>query len=74
MKEPEDEAQKLPLQPPYYDMAATEPAPNAEKMVRTEAVRRLGLPLSPHLIFPRACKVDLLWTTTPMLADGLWAL
>ncbi|XP_072835360.2 nectin-1 isoform X3 [Pogona vitticeps] len=32
MKEPEEEIQKLPPQPPYYDMAATEPAPNPEKM------------------------------------------
>ncbi|XP_077163095.1 nectin-1 isoform X3 [Paroedura picta] len=32
MKEPEEEIQKLPLQPPYYDMAANEPTPHANKM------------------------------------------
>ncbi|XP_033028049.1 uncharacterized protein LOC117060067 [Lacerta agilis] len=32
MKEPEEEIQKLPPQPPYYDMAATEPTPHSDKM------------------------------------------
>ncbi|XP_060643761.2 nectin-1 isoform X4 [Anolis sagrei] len=32
MKEPEEEIQKLPPQPPYYDMAATEPSPQSDKM------------------------------------------
>lgn len=35
MKEPEEEIQKLPPQPPYYDMAAKEPTPHSDKMVRT---------------------------------------
>ncbi|KAJ6653997.1 hypothetical protein lerEdw1_007629 [Lerista edwardsae] len=32
MKEPEEEVQKLPPQPPYYDMAAKEPTPHSDKM------------------------------------------
>lgn len=30
----EEEIQKLPLQTPYYDMAATEPSPYTDKPVR----------------------------------------
>ncbi|CAI5795288.1 Hypothetical predicted protein, partial [Podarcis lilfordi] len=37
MKEPEEEIQKLPPQPPYYDMAATEPTPHSDKMTVEEA-------------------------------------
>lgn len=32
----EEEIQKLPLQPPYYDMAASEPSPYADKLVRRQ--------------------------------------
>ncbi|XP_053125555.1 nectin-1 isoform X3 [Hemicordylus capensis] len=32
MKEPEEEIPKLPPQPPYYDMAATEPTPHSDKL------------------------------------------
>ncbi|XP_058050966.1 uncharacterized protein LOC131204101 isoform X2 [Ahaetulla prasina] len=32
MKEQEEEVQKTSSQPPYYDMAATEPTPNTDKL------------------------------------------
>lgn len=32
----EEEIQKFPLQTPYYDMAAPEPSPYSDKLVRTE--------------------------------------
>ncbi|KAL8173631.1 UNVERIFIED_CONTAM: hypothetical protein K2H54_011366 [Gekko kuhli] len=50
MKEPEEEIQKLPPQPPYYDMAANEPAPHANKMVRIVAAAKPGL--NPLCVLP----------------------
>lgn len=50
----EEEIQKLPLQPPYYDMAASEPSPYADKLVRRRGILSPGLAaLPPGSLTPR---------------------
>lgn len=56
----EEEIQKLPLQPPYYDMAASEPSPYTDKLVRRQeassAPASLLSPRIPHPTKPKTPK------------------
>lgn len=46
----EEELQKLPLQPPYYDMAASEPSAYTDKLVR--GAEDSEHPPQPHCFHP----------------------
>ncbi|MED6252146.1 hypothetical protein ATANTOWER_007623, partial [Ataeniobius toweri] len=45
----DEELQKLPLQPPYYDMAPSESTPFTDKPVSADATRRFGSLFAPRL-------------------------